>query len=82
MDDYGCRYGAPHDLFIVHEAKAEKWERCRLCNKPFRWNKRNKGRVHNQEYLKAHIRNFAQRWGATKRIYNKVYFPEHMIINL
>ena len=75
--DLGCRYrNIPHDLEILHETKTTKWERCLLCNKKFRWTKGHKGRVDNQEYLKAHIRNFAQRFGATKRIYHKIYQPE------
>jgi len=75
--DLGCRTrGIPHDLNILHETKAAKYEICQICNKKFRWNKRTKGRVHNVLYLKAHVRNFAQKFGATKRIYNKVYKPE------
>ena len=74
--DFGCRVrGIPHDLVIKHESERVKWERCTLCGKKFRWNKRNK-RIDNVEYLKAHVRNFAQRWGATKRVYHKVYKPE------
>lgn len=61
---------------IIHETKSVKWEVCQICNKKFRWNKRNKGRVENNAYLKAHVRNFAQRFGATKRVYHKVYKPE------
>jgi hypothetical protein len=55
---------------------------CKICNKRFRWKKGYKGRVASQEYLKAHVRNFAQRGGATKRIYNKVYNPSKMIIKI
>lgn len=74
--DLGCRHGQPHDLEITHETKTVKWEVCKICNKKFRWNKGYKGRVKNTEYLKAHVRNFAQRGGATKRVYHKVYKPE------
>lgn len=82
-DDLGCKYrGIPHDLHITFQNAHVKWERCNICNRKFRFNKGYKGRVDNVEYLKAHIRNFCQRGGATKRIYNKVYHPEKCIINI
>jgi len=74
--DLGCRYrNIPHDLQIIHENKKVKVERCKICNKRFRWNKSNR-RINNKEYLEAHVRNFAQKFGATKRIYYKIYKPE------
>ena len=73
---YGCKYGLPHDLKTTHENPQQKWEVCVICNKKFRWNKGYKGRIQNDEYLKEHIRNFAQRFGATKRIYHKLYKRE------
>ena len=79
---YGCKYGLPHDLKIVHENPQVKWEVCQICNKKFKFNKGYKGRVNNQEYLKAHARNFAQKWGETKRIYHKVYKPESCVISI
>ncbi len=79
---YGCRFGQPHDFQILHENPQVKWEVCRICNKKMRWNKGYKGRVKNAEYLKAHARNFAQRFGATKRLYMKVYQPEKCLIKL
>lgn len=78
----GCRFGQPHDLKTIHENPQVKWEVCQLCNKKFKFNKGYKGRVNNVEYLKAHIRNFAQSWGATKRVYQRVYHPENMVIKL
>ena len=82
-EDFGCRlYGIPHDLAILHETKSVKWEICHLCNKKFRWNKGYKSRIDNQRYLKAHIRNFAQKFGATKRIYKRVYQPEQLRIHI
>ena len=80
--DLGCRFGMPHDLKIIHETPHAKWEVCQICNKRFRWNKGYKGRINNNEYLKAHIRNFAQKFGATKRVYNKVYHPEKTVITI
>ena len=82
-DDLRCRYrGIPHDLKIIHENPQIKIEVCQICNKKFRWNKGYKGRVQNVEYLKAHVRNCAQQWGATKRIYYKIYKPENCIIHI
>ena len=51
-----------------------------ICGKTFRWNKGYRGRIANIEYLKAHLRNFAQKFGATARIYNKIYKPEKTTI--
>lgn len=81
-EDLGCKYGQPHDLKVIHEDKRAKWEVCRICNKKFRWNKRMKGRVENNEYLKSHVRNFAQPYGATKRVYYKVYQPDKCKITI
>jgi len=79
--DLGCRYrGIPHDLHIVHQNDYYKWEACHICNKKFKFKKGYKGRVDNVKYLKAHVRQFCQRGGATKRIYNKIYKPEKTII--
>ena len=76
-DNLGCRYrGIPHDLRIIHQTDYIKIEACYICNRRFRWNKKYKGRVNNIEYLKAHVRNYCQRNGATKRVYMKVYHPE------
>lgn len=81
--DLGCRYrGIPHDLRIVAETPHAKWEVCQICNRKFRWNKGYKARVQNAEYLKAHVRNFAQRWGATKAVYHRIYKPETCTITI
>lgn len=80
--DFGCKYGLPHDLKIVHENKGYKWEACQKCNKKFKWRKGYKGRVKNTEYLKAHVRNYCQRFGATKRVYHKIYKPDNCKIRI
>ena len=80
--DLGCRFGQPHDIKILHENPQVKWEMCEICGKRFRWNKGFRGRVVNAEYLKVHVRNFAQKNGATKRVYHKVYKPELCIITI
>jgi len=74
--DLGCKYGAPHDLAIIFENTRLKVEQCGICSCKYRWNKRSKGRVDNVAYLKAHVRNFAQKFGATRRVYYKTYFRE------
>jgi hypothetical protein len=81
--DYGCRWkGVPHDLVPVGETSAVKVERCAICNRRFTWHKGFKGRVANAKYLKAHARNFAQKGGATHRLFMKLYEPEKAIIEL
>lgn len=81
-NDFGCRFGEPHDMRRVHEGKQVIVERCARCMKTFRWGKGFKGRIANAEYLRAHIRAFAQRFGATKRIFNKLYEPQKAVIHL
>jgi len=81
--DLGCKYrGIPHDLKIINESSKVKREVCTICNKRFKWNKAHKGRINSHEYLKAHVRNFAQNFGLTKRVYQKIYKPENCIIKL
>lgn len=79
---YGCKWGIPHDPRIVYQDKKIKVEKCTICNKQFRWHKGPRGRVQNKEYLKVHIRNFCQKFGATKRIYHKIYKSDKMKIRL
>ena len=74
--ELGCKFGQPHDLVMIHETIQVKHEQCKICSKRFRWNKGYKMRIENAEYLKAHVRNFAQRTGPTKRVYHKLYSPE------
>ena len=78
----GCRFGLPHDFKTIHENKHAKWEVCQLCNVKKRYVKGFKGRVKNTEYLKDHVRNFAQKHGATKRVYMRVYKPEQTTIKI
>ena len=78
----GCRWGMPHDYKPIHETKSYKIEKCTLCGKRIRWNYGLRGRVKNTYYLTEHVRNFAQRNGSTRRVYNKLYKPEKCIIYL
>lgn len=82
MKRYGCKFGQPHDLMQVRDTPRYKHEVCRRCNKKFRWNKGKRGRIQNAAYLKAHVRNFAQPGGATKREFMKLYRQEQCIIKL
>jgi len=79
---FGCRFGLPHELKILHQNKHAKWEVCLICNNKFRWNLGYKSRIDNVAYLMAHARNFCQKNGATKRLYNKLYNPHKTIIHI
>lgn len=81
-NDFGCRFGQPHDMRRVHEGPQVIVERCSRCMKQFRWNKGFKGRVANAAYLKAHIRQFAQRIGSTRRVFMQLYEPHKTTITL
>lgn len=76
MRRYGCKYGLPHDMDLLHDGKYVKWEVCKICNKKFRWTKGSRGRVDNVKYLEAHARNYAQPGGATNQLYRRIYEPE------
>ena len=79
---FGCRWGQPHDFEQIGQNKQQIWERCKICNKTFHWGKGYKGRIANVEYLKAHVRQYAQDFGSTKRVYKKLYQPEQTTILL
>ena len=78
----GCRFGQPHDFEKLNETPQQTVERCQICGITKRWNKGYKGRIENAEYLKAHVRQFAQGFGSTKRVFMKLYHPNKTIINL
>lgn len=82
MKRYGCKYGLPHDMRILHENPKVKWEVCHICNKKFRWNKGYKSRIDNTRYLEAHARNFAQSTGPTRGLYMRIYKPKKSVIVL
>lgn len=79
---YGCRFGQPHNMTQVHDDKHLKIERCMICNKLFRWKKGYKGRIYNVAYLQAHVRQYAQKFGSTKRVYHRIHNPDKMKITL
>jgi len=72
---FGCRFGQPHDFVLIRDNKSFKVERCKICNIRRKYNKGYKARVDNVQYLKDHVRNYAQPTGSTKRVYNKTYQP-------
>lgn len=79
---YGCRFGAPHNLFVVGETPAIKVERCKICSKTFSWKKGYKGRISSKEYLFAHVREYAQPGGSTNRVFQKLHNPQKCIITV
>lgn len=79
---FGCRFGRPHDMAQIADTKTLKVERCRICNQTFRWPKGYRGRIDNVAYLQAHVRQFAQPNGSTRRVYAKLYSPEKTIIHV
>lgn len=79
---FGCRFGQPHDWVKLDESLYQIWEKCKVCNKSKRWTKGYKGRIKNEEYLKDHVRQYAQDFGSTKRVFKKLYKPEEIIIYL
>lgn len=82
MKRYGCKCGMPHDMVLIRSTDKAIWERCKICNKTFRWPKGRKGRVDNAVYLEAHARNYCQKGGATNRLYMKLYEKEKCVIQL
>lgn len=78
----GCRFGQPHEFTTIKDTKTVKVEKCRLCQTRRRWQKRYKGRIDNKEYLKDHVREFAQKTGPTHRVFKKLYEPEKTVIYL
>lgn len=78
----GCRFGQTHDMFTLGENKRIKVERCKICGQTYRWPKGYKGRIDNKEYLKVHLRQFAQDFGATKRAYMRLYKPQNTVIHI
>lgn len=78
----GCRWGMPHDPIVLHETPQCKIERCKLCGIRKRFNKGFGGRIDNVEYLRFHVRSFAQKNGSTKRVWAKMHKPDSLKIRL
>ena len=78
----GCRFGQPHDFIKLGETPQQTVEKCKICGITKRWNKGYKGKIENTEYLKAHVRQYAQDFGSTKGVFMKLYHPNKTITNL
>lgn len=79
---FGCRWGQPHDFRPMKDTKTFKVEKCLICGLRKKYNKGYHMRIDNTQYLKDHVRNFAQPTGTTKRVYAKVYEPQKLIIKI
>ena len=76
----GCLGGTVHDPVTLSDTPRQKIEKCKICSVRKNWLKGYKGRIDNVEYLKFHVRSFAQRNGTTKRVYAKIYDQQRTII--
>lgn len=64
-----CKY---HNFTSIHSDKNVQVERCKQCGYQKKYNKV-EGRVNNVEYLKDHVRDFAQPTGPTAHIFKQFY---------
>lgn len=78
----GCRFGTAHQFHMLKDTPAAKWEKCVICGLRKRWNKGAKHRIDNTEYLKAHVREYAQPNGSTRRVFMKLHHPNKCVIKL
>jgi len=78
----GCRFGQPHSFRLIKDTKSFKVEQCTICHKREKWNKGYKSRIDNNNYLKAHVREYAQPHGSTKRVFMKLHRPESCLIKI
>lgn len=72
----------PHTPQTLADTSRYKVERCGRCGERKNWLKGTRGRVNTIEYYRFHIRNFCQRYGATKRVHRKVYRPHELVIRI
>lgn len=79
---FGCRFGQPHDFERIADTKYATIEKCKICQTKKRWRKKKDGRMDNKEYLIAHVRQFAQETGPTKRVFKKLYKPNECVIHI
>lgn len=64
-----CKY---HDFKPIRDEEDAVVETCRNCHIKEIYKKRD-GRIDNAKYLRDHVRDFCQPWGATKKIYLEIY---------
>ena len=79
---FGCRWGQVHDFFTIKDTKTYKVEKCKICNIRKKYNKGYRMRIDNAQYVKDHVRNFAQETGPTKRVFYKIYKTSKCIIKI
>ena len=61
-----------HDPIRFHEYPDAIVEGCQLCNKKLIYYRR-EGRINEAEYYYDHIRDFAQPYGSTAKIFDRIY---------
>lgn len=64
-----CKY---HSFTVIQSDKDRQVERCKQCGYTKSYNKVN-DRVNNVEYLKDHVKDFAQPTGPTANVFEEVY---------
>jgi hypothetical protein len=64
-----------HDYKIIRENTDGIVEVCTICKKKLLTRKGCKGRINNREYLKEHVKDTAQLYGPTHKIFIK-HYPE------
>ena len=64
--------GHLHTFQVLSSTAEEQVERCTECGEKKRYRQIN-GRSDNNQYLKDHIRDFAQPGGATNAVFQKYY---------
>ena len=72
----GCKAGLPHDYRPTNDGPTLLSETCVICGDRQKWNKDERGRVANKDYLEAHIRDFCQPTGPHAQLYYLLYAPE------
>ncbi len=61
-----------HDPIRFREESDAIIEGCKICNKKLIYYKRD-GKINEAEYYNDHIRDFAQPYGSTKKIFERIY---------
>jgi hypothetical protein len=61
-----------HDPIRFHDYPDAVVEGCKLCNRKLIYNKHD-GRINEAEYYNDHIRDFAQPYGSTRKIFERIY---------
>jgi hypothetical protein len=70
---YGCKGDMPHKFEVYAEDERVIAEQCNRCGMKKTYNKAEKGRVETKEYVKDHIRDFAQPNGRTGKLFEQLY---------